>query len=100
MAISRFGGRRKRPPLKVVGSSDPTPRHEIAINTHIDGVGASYLAIRIWTTDEWNRLDPDQRPEDARPFPGVGYVACRTVDRDEAQRIADAMAFHQPRNSS
>jgi hypothetical protein len=37
-------------------------------------VGETVRNVRVWTEDEWARLDPEERPTPAEYFPGLGWV--------------------------
>ena len=38
-------------------------------------IGETLREVRIWTVEEWERLDPAKRPSPAEYVPGLGWVA-------------------------
>jgi hypothetical protein len=60
-------------------ADDPTPvpdpagptSPEAAYCTH----GETLCRIVIWTEQEWERLDPAERPEPSAFVPGLGWIA-------------------------
>jgi hypothetical protein len=38
-------------------------------------VGDTLCRVRVWTEDEWSRLEPAARPSPAVHVPGLGWVA-------------------------
>ena len=38
-------------------------------------IGDTLREVRVWTEEEWERLDPSRRPSPAEYVSGVGWVA-------------------------
>jgi len=38
-------------------------------------IGDTVRGVRIWTEEEWERLEPAERPSPAEYAPGLGWVA-------------------------
>ena len=49
-------------------SLTPNPGHVECI------IGDTVRKVRVWTEEEWARLDPAERPKPAELIPGLGWV--------------------------
>jgi hypothetical protein len=38
-------------------------------------LGDTLCRVHIWTDEEWQQLDPDERPAEAVHYPDIGWVA-------------------------
>jgi hypothetical protein len=46
-------------------------------------VGETVREVRVWTEEEWERLDPARRPSPAEHVPGLGWVAAVSGRRSD-----------------
>jgi hypothetical protein len=44
-------------------------------------VGETVREVRIWTEEQWERMDPAERPSPAEYAPGLGWVAATHTSR-------------------
>jgi hypothetical protein len=46
-------------------------------------VGETVREVRVWTEEEWDRLDPARRPSPAEHVPGLGWVGAVSARRSD-----------------
>lgn len=91
MALSRFATRMRRPRLRVVSHTLPTPRRLMPW-AFGDPNYQTRILVEHWTEAEWALLAEAEKPENAAFLPGAGWILVERPEWREFQDAKDAYA--------